>query len=432
MSIISVAGHQVVKNLSEPSEITLVHLDIYADYLKEKDPKLDSRAVRALLTTGGPRLMKVDGHYIDVHGPYPILMKVDGINIYTKAHITDANDQIGRIYIGQEELKVRRIGHNAMLEQYAVHIGCEADLAAHVLDVQGRQLSVKGLLDTGAVVSVMPVKTWTDMGFERSDLIPTNIRLAAANQGAIYVTGRTPIISLQLGGRHLWMSFLVVENLDESDQFILGRDFVRNFDVTIDLNDGLIRIKDPERKYEKRPFNKILINQAKVPIFLDRKVRLKSNQAVVATFKMRNLNELSNDRQVCLVPNPNSKSSAILGRSFSLTQSGLCVSVLLNTEATTVTIQRGKKLGYALPLNTDFQSVENLKKFDVTKCPLHANQECIMKRVNELKSSRKLFSMKSETDDGLSSCSNFPEAELAANKPVLPEIEHSKGKISDN
>ena len=31
MSIISVAGHQVVKNLSEPSEITLVHLDIYAD-----------------------------------------------------------------------------------------------------------------------------------------------------------------------------------------------------------------------------------------------------------------------------------------------------------------------------------------------------------------------------------------------------------------
>ena len=135
MSIISVAGNQVVKNLGEPSEITLVHLDIYADYLREKYPKLDSRAVRALLTTGGPRLMRVDGHYIEVHGPYPILMNVDGINIYTKAHVTDASDQVGRIYIGQEELKVRRIGHNAMLEQDAVQIGCEADLAAHLLDV---------------------------------------------------------------------------------------------------------------------------------------------------------------------------------------------------------------------------------------------------------------------------------------------------------
>ena len=31
-----------------------------------------------------------------------------------------------------------------------------------------------------------------------------------------------------------WMSFQVVENLDDSDQFILGRDFVRNLDVMID------------------------------------------------------------------------------------------------------------------------------------------------------------------------------------------------------
>ena len=140
--------------------------------------------------------MRVDIHYIDVHGPYPILMKMDGINIYTKAHVTDASDQVGRIYISQEELKVRRIGHNVMLEQDVVQISCEADLAAQVLDVQGRQLSVKGLLDTGAVVSFMPVETWTNMGFERSDLIPTNISLVAANQGAIYVTAAWRKISL--------------------------------------------------------------------------------------------------------------------------------------------------------------------------------------------------------------------------------------------
>ena len=135
MSIISVAGHPVVKNLSEPSEITAVHLDIYANYMRQKDPKLVSRAVRALLTTGEPRLMKVDGHYTESFGPHQILMSVDGINIYTKAHLTDASDQVGRIYIGREELMVRRIGHSAMLEQDAVHIRCEADLAAHVLDL---------------------------------------------------------------------------------------------------------------------------------------------------------------------------------------------------------------------------------------------------------------------------------------------------------
>ena len=109
-----------------------------------------------------------------------------------------------------------------MLEQEAVHIGCEPDLAAQVLDQ--------------------------------------------------YQTGRTPIISLQLGWTHLWINCLVVENLDESDQLILGRALVRNFDVTIDLNDGFLRIKDPERMCGKKPINKILINKAKVSIFQDRKI----------------------------------------------------------------------------------------------------------------------------------------------------------------
>ena len=67
------------------------------------------------------------------------------------------------------------------------------------------------------------------------------------------------------------------------------------------------------------------------------------------------------------------------------------MSVMLNTQATPVTIQRGKKLGYALPLNTEYQSLENLKKFKETECPLHVNQECILKRINEMKTFKKVF-----------------------------------------
>ena len=74
-----------------------------------------------------------------------------------------------------------------------------------------------------------------------------------------------------------------------------------------------------------------------------------------------------------------------------------------------MTIQRGKTLDCALPLNTEYQRVENFKRYEVTECPLNTNQECILKRTNELKSFRKLFSMKKETDDGLSRCSNFRE-----------------------
>ena len=89
--------------------------------------------------------------------------------------------------MGEEERKVRRIVFDAMMEQHAVHIGYEADVTAHLLDTNGKKIGVTGLLDTGAVVSVMPRKTWERMGFTREDPIRTNLRLAAANRGAIYV-----------------------------------------------------------------------------------------------------------------------------------------------------------------------------------------------------------------------------------------------------
>ena len=186
-SIISVAGHQVIRNLSEPSEFTLMNLDTYADYLRQVEPRTESRAVQALLTTGGPRMKKLHGRYLEVYGPYQVMLNVDGISIYTRTYVTTDDDQMGQIYLGEEELKVRRIGHDAMMEQDAVHIAYEADVTAHLLDTNGTKIGVTGLLDTGAVVSVMPIKTWERMGFTREDLIPTNLRLAAANRGAIYV-----------------------------------------------------------------------------------------------------------------------------------------------------------------------------------------------------------------------------------------------------
>ena len=231
------------------------------------------------------------------------------------------------------------------------------------------------------------------------------------------------------------MSFLVVENLNDSDQFMLRRDFVRNFDVMIDLNNGLIRIRNPDRKDVKKRINRIITDENKVPIFLDRKVKLQPGQAVVANFRMRNLNLFSDSKQVCLVPNPNCQSSVILGRSFSVTRNGLCVSVLLNKLDTTISIQRGKKLGYALPMRTDYEETQNLKRNSVKDCPYHAKNDLISKRINEFKSIHKFFSMESETDDGLLSCSNFPERpssyELESDKRVLPQIEHLKGKIGD-
>ena len=302
-----------------------------------------------------------------------------------------------------------------------MHIGTEADVSGHVLDISGKKTQLRGLLDTGAVLSVIAIETWNRMGFDRDELIGSRIQLSAANKGALRVLGRTPIIALNLVERNLWISFLVAENLDESDQFILGRDFIRNFDVTIDPNNAMFRIWIPEKKYVIKPVNLIMANENKAPVFLSRRVRLKTNEVAIVSLRMKNYDELSDNKQVCIVPNPNCQSAAVLGRSFSLTKSGLCVSVLLTTLDIPFMIQRGRKLGYALPVKTRYEMTENVKENELLDYPNHRDKICILRRWKKIKYSSGLVKLlKSETDDGLSSCSNFPE------RPTLEELERNK------
>ena len=60
MSMITVGGHEVTRNLTEPSDQTIMHIDVYADYLSAKSPKNPSRAIRALLTRGGKKSVCID------------------------------------------------------------------------------------------------------------------------------------------------------------------------------------------------------------------------------------------------------------------------------------------------------------------------------------------------------------------------------------
>ena len=82
-------------------------------------------------------------------------------------------------------------------------------------------------------------------------------------------------------------------------------------------------------------------------------MKLKANEAALISLRMKNYTELSDNK-----PNRNRQSATTLGRSFSITENGLCVSVLLNTLNIPITIQRGRKLVYALPVKTKYEMTE--------------------------------------------------------------------------
>ena len=87
-------------------------------------------------------------------------------------------------------------------------------------------------------------------------------------------------------------------------------------------------------------------------------------------------------------------------------------------------------------MKTRYEMTENPKQTEVIDCPNRRDKICILSRLKKIKGSSGLVkSLRSETDDGLPSCSNFPERttleEMEMDKPVLAEIEHLKGKKTD-
>ena len=82
-----------------------LHLDIYADYLRQTEPRIESMAKQALLMTGGTRTIKLHGRHVEIYRPYQVMLNVDKISIDTKTYVTTDNNRIGQIYMGREELK---------------------------------------------------------------------------------------------------------------------------------------------------------------------------------------------------------------------------------------------------------------------------------------------------------------------------------------
>ena len=96
-SIITVSGHEVTRNLSEPSDLTIMHIDVYADCLNALNLQTTSIALRALLTRGGSKSVRVENRYTEAYGPHEVMLNVDRINIYIKTMIKCDEDLAGQI-----------------------------------------------------------------------------------------------------------------------------------------------------------------------------------------------------------------------------------------------------------------------------------------------------------------------------------------------
>ena len=104
MSITTAGGHEVTRNLSDPSYQTLMHSGVYADYVRTISPQTPSRAIMAVFTRGGGKSIRIESRYTEAFDPHEVMLNLDGINIYIKTMITCDEHLAGQIYLDREEL----------------------------------------------------------------------------------------------------------------------------------------------------------------------------------------------------------------------------------------------------------------------------------------------------------------------------------------
>ena len=60
----------------------------------------------------------------------------------------------------------------------------------------------------------------------------------------------------------------------------------------------MVRIRNPDRRYAVKLVNLIMVNENKTSVFLIRRVRLKAKEAAIVSLRIKNHNELSDNKQV--------------------------------------------------------------------------------------------------------------------------------------
>ena len=173
-------------------------------------------------------------------GPFSAAIILDGIRLNIPIYVTKDDNFGDDIHLGKD-----------VLQPQPVMVVSTND--PKVQDDARTRITFKGgsstaLLDTGAGPSCMSIDTYKEMGGTEDELTKSRFTLTAANNTKMKDYGMTPLLDFRMGDYNLSAIFIVVENLG-TDGIILGRDFIRMYDILIDIPKNIIRIRNPNIEY---------------------------------------------------------------------------------------------------------------------------------------------------------------------------------------
>ena len=184
-------------------------------------------------------------HKVKTIAPVPIAITIDGVDMKFDAIVVLEGHFPQGLYMGRQELRCYNIGVQD------AHGEAQIDERASLVVAFGTTLQkpipLFGMIDTGSGVSILSLSAYKKIAPQHElNLSPYDLELFAANGKTITTVGIAEDVSFQLGGHTLKTNFVVIADHIGSEDFLLGRNFLRTYNVLVDLAAMKVTIRNPK------------------------------------------------------------------------------------------------------------------------------------------------------------------------------------------
>ena len=255
---VTIGGEQMVQPIGAQAESSVIHVRMWNRYilwLRKNGKKHGGyerfREISRDKKGAYSRMIIVAGKPYQCFGPFTTNILLDGLDMRIQMYITTNDDFGGRLTLGDEVWKPRKVAAiTGNLDRSQVHY----PTIEHPINENSRtELKVRGmrfnvLVDTGAGPSCMARHVFNALGGNIEDLHKTGGRLTAANSSQLEVHGLSDPIQFEIQEHKIGMRFFIIENLG-ADEMILGRDFLKSYDVSVDVPNNKMQIRNPDQTY---------------------------------------------------------------------------------------------------------------------------------------------------------------------------------------
>ena len=187
--------------------------------------------------------------------------------------------------LGPQELKCYNINHQEPTSE--ARIDERASLVVSFVVPHAAPIPLRGLVNTGSGVSKLTFSAFNRVAARTGTVLkPYQVDLYAANGKTIKTFGLAEQVRFQLGGYELETNFVVVDDAMGVEDFLLGRNFLRSYQVLVDLTSMKILVRAPVKPVWHHAHTQVGDTSLATPIALDGDLVLQPFERTVARAKL--------------------------------------------------------------------------------------------------------------------------------------------------